>query len=150
MNSHRVFGSLLVLVLVGCGRRGVESQQSDADHPRQQQSEPHLGPPTTIAKPHFYDRVNVLCIGINEYNYLAAPLNQAEADARMFGETLKNEFGYESHYLLSRNATKHEIVRQLEDLGNTLVVDEALSVFFAGHGTAFARMHRRGNIPVPT
>ena len=101
-------------------------------------------------EPHFYGRVKVLCIGINDYRYINAPLNEAEADALAFGETLKRDFGYEPRYLLGRDAKKSAIENEITEMGNSLGTNEALIIFFACHGISFERIQQVENIPVPT
>ena len=63
-----------------------------------------------VAKPYFYDEVKVVCIGINRYRHASiGNLRKAEADAKLFGETLGKVFGYEPKYLLGKSATKTAI-----------------------------------------
>ncbi len=90
----------------------------------------------TATKPHFYNRVVVLCIGINKYRSAGvAELTFAESDAKAFAERVHDLYGYEPPVLLcGPEATKEAIEAKLAEYGEKLGQRDALILFFAGHG----------------
>src|SRR4051794_18117145 len=83
-----------------------------------------------------FNRVVVVAVGINRYESLTgtADLRFAEADARAFADLTRDAYGYESETILGSEATKVGIERTLERYGQELGDQDALIVFFAGHG----------------
>lgn len=84
----------------------------------------------------------ILSIGINEYANSQYNLKYAVADAQDFGQELKREQtklrNYESVEVIAlhdRDATKANILRSLTDLTAKIQPEDALVIFFAGHGT---------------
>ena len=75
---------------------------------------------------------HAILIGINGYapDSGLAPLRFAEEDARKLGQTLKDDFGFQTTVLLGAQATRDAIERELlsERKGDLLLW------FFAGHG----------------
>ncbi len=86
-------------------------------------------------KPRFYNRVFALCIGIERYLSDGIPktdlaINDAETVAKMLNE----HYGYETEILTGTKATKSAILGRIDELNKVLVADDALLLFFAGHG----------------
>jgi TPR repeat protein len=87
-----------------------------------------------VAAP-FYGQVHALCIGIDRYRLPGIPeLQWAEKDARTMAEVLEKQYGYRVEQLLGRQATRAAIRAKLEAYRETLGEDDALLVFWAGHG----------------
>jgi|GEM_PF-183355 len=85
----------------------------------------------------------VLTIGVNEYANPAYRLNYAAADAEAFAaevkrqqEALKRYARVEVISLADAQATKAAITQRLADLAKQVQPEDAVIVFFAGHGTA--------------
>jgi len=74
-----------------------------------------------------------LIIGINIYQNLPR-LKTAVNDARAVGKVLKNQYGFQVTTLLDREATRSNIVSQLNRLINGLNENEHLLIYYAGHG----------------
>ncbi|MGI8520827.1 MAG: caspase family protein [Actinomycetota bacterium] len=99
------------------------------------QREKPLEPEHVQAKPHVYNRVIVLCIGINKYQYSGIPaLDYAEPDANGFAQVVRSRYGYETAMLLGKDATRKAIGAKLGDYAVRLGEKDVLIVFFAGHG----------------
>jgi TPR repeat protein len=81
-----------------------------------------------------YPRVAALCVGINGYKLDSIrPLSYAEDDARALTEVLDKQYGCDVTRLLGHQATRSAIRAKLESY-RELGPDDALIVFFAGHG----------------
>ncbi|MBC7933426.1 MAG: caspase family protein, partial [Rubrivivax sp.] len=85
----------------------------------------------------------ILAVGVNKYANLGYNLKYAVADASEFGAELRRQqerlSGYERVELISLydgEATKRNILRALADLVARVRPEDALTVYFAGHGTA--------------
>ncbi|MFS8085296.1 MAG: caspase family protein, partial [Acidobacteriota bacterium] len=85
----------------------------------------------------------VLAVGVNEYANAQYNLKYAVADAQDFGEELKRQQTKLNNYervevilLTDREATKANILKSLADLSAKIQPEDALVIFFAGHGTA--------------
>ena len=85
----------------------------------------------------------VLAVGVNEYANSEYNLKYAVADARDFAAELKRQQAKLGNYervevisLNDREATKANILRSLADLSAKIQPEDALVIFFAGHGTA--------------
>ncbi|EDN67552.1 hypothetical protein BGP_3550 [Beggiatoa sp. PS] len=61
-------------------------------------------------------------------------LKTAVNDARAVGKVLKNQYGFQVTTLLDREATRSNIVSQLNRLINGLNENEHLLIYYAGHG----------------
>ena len=88
-------------------------------------------------KPRLYGRVVILCIGIEQYEHGALaklPAPAAETDARTLGGMLAAQYGYEAQYLIGPQATKEAILERIQTLSQELKAEDALIVFFSGHG----------------
>ncbi len=85
----------------------------------------------------------VLAVGVNEYANAQYNLKYAVADAQDFAAETKLEQAKISTYerveviaLNDRDATKANILKSLADLSMKIQPEDALVIFFAGHGTA--------------
>lgn len=85
----------------------------------------------------------ILAVGINNYSNLQYNLKYAVADALTFSievkrqqEMLKNYAWVEVAYLSDGEATKANIIQRLAQLANRVQPEDAVIVYFAGHGTA--------------
>jgi WD40 repeat protein/uncharacterized caspase-like protein len=85
----------------------------------------------------------VLAVGVNEYANSEYNLKYAVADARDFAAELKRQQAKLGNYervevisLIDRDATKANILKSLTDLFAKVQPEDALVIFFAGHGTA--------------
>jgi WD40 repeat protein/uncharacterized caspase-like protein len=87
--------------------------------------------------------IHVLAIGIDEYANSQYNLKYAVADAQAFGEEVKRQQAKLNTYaaveivpLNNESATKAAILRALRDLSVRTQPEDAIIVYFAGHGTA--------------
>jgi WD40 repeat protein/uncharacterized caspase-like protein len=85
----------------------------------------------------------VLAVGINEYANAQYNLKYAVADAQDFGEETRIQQTKLSNYarvevisLNDREATKIKILGSLQSLASKVQPEDAVIIFFAGHGTA--------------
>lgn len=85
----------------------------------------------------------VLAVGINEYANAQYNLKYAVADAQDFGEETRLQQTKLSNYsrvevitLSDRDATKAKILESLGSLASKAQPEDAVMIFFAGHGTA--------------
>ena len=85
----------------------------------------------------------VLAIGVNEYANGEYNLKYAVADAKAFGaefeaqqKRLDRLQRVEVTYLTDRDATKVNIMQQLETLTKKVEPEDVVMIYFAGHGTA--------------
>ncbi len=95
-------------------------------------------PPVVVpsnAAPLAYKRVLVVGIGIDLYENGRIPSTKySENDANNLTTRLKVDYGYDSLTLIGKAATREAIQQTLAEQGKALGPDEALIVFFAGHG----------------
>lgn len=85
----------------------------------------------------------VVAIGVNEYANPQYNLNYAVADARSFAEefkraqdALKNYSAVNVTILENQNSTKASILKALSDVASKIEPEDAVVIYFAGHGTA--------------
>ena len=85
----------------------------------------------------------ILAIGVNQYTNSEYNLKYAVADAQDFANELKHQQATLGNYehvevasLNDRNATKANILRSLTGLSATVQPEDAVVIYFAGHGTA--------------
>ena len=85
----------------------------------------------------------ILAVGVNEYANTDYNLNFAVADAQAFADEMKRQQTKLNHYerieiiaLGDRTATKAAILKSLADLSGKTQPEDAVIIFFAGHGTA--------------
>ncbi len=74
---------------------------------------------------------HALVIGINDYKSLPK-LKTAVIDARAVAQTLKDDYGYTIH--LMENPTRGDIIDKFDEMRETLVEDDNLLIYYAGHG----------------
>src|SRR4051812_46955758 len=88
------------------------------------------------ARPHVFKRVVVLAIGVNKYPDLlgVGNLKYAEVDAESVAKVLRENYGYEVVPLLGDKATRVGIEKALKNVGDDLGEEDALVIYFAGHG----------------
>ncbi|HZE70162.1 MAG TPA: caspase family protein [Pyrinomonadaceae bacterium] len=84
----------------------------------------------------------VLSVGVNEYENKAFNLTYAVPDAEDFGAELRKQQENLKHYerteiipLYNNQATKEKILGVLKDLAARVQPEDAVVVYFAGHGT---------------
>jgi WD40 repeat protein len=85
----------------------------------------------------------ILAVGINEYANSDYNLHFADADAQGFSEELKQQLAKQERFerfdvtvLSDSNATKSNILKAIEDLGERVHPEDELFMFIASHGTA--------------
>lgn len=85
----------------------------------------------------------LFAVGVNEYANSQYNLRYAVADAREFSEQFKQAQAKLDNYehieltlMSNQDATKANILKSLTDLSARLQPEDALVMFFAGHGTA--------------
>lgn len=85
----------------------------------------------------------ILSVGVNEYANPEYNLKYAVADARDFAEEMRQQQAKLGQYerveivsLNDRDATKAGILKSLTDLSGKTQPEDAVIIFFAGHGTA--------------
>lgn len=98
-----------------------------------------------------YVNVHALCIGINQYKSSGiSALKWAEKDATELSDVLKTRFGYVVRTLIGAAARRTAILETLERYQSMLGPDDALIVFFAGHGqTVELESHGRAGFLIP-
>ncbi|MFT7515047.1 MAG: serine/threonine protein kinase [Candidatus Omnitrophota bacterium] len=84
-------------------------------------------------------RYHALVIGINEYANGWQPLKNAAGDAEAVGQVLNDQYGFSVQYLLNEQATKENILFELEHITNKTVEDMVL-IYFAGHGEHYTKL----------
>ena len=103
-------------------------------------------------KPRLYNRVVVLCIGINDY---ASPktkdLSYAESDATALWPTASATlYGYETVLLARERCHAAAIGKRLREYREQLGEKDVLIVYFAGHGQVIElQSHGRAGSLVP-
>jgi WD40 repeat protein len=85
----------------------------------------------------------ILAVGINEYANSDYNLHFADADAQGFTEELRQQLAKQERFerfdvtvLGDSNATKSNILKAIEDLGERIHPEDELFIFIASHGTA--------------
>jgi WD40 repeat protein len=85
----------------------------------------------------------VLAVGVNQYANSGYNLKYAVADAQDFAEELKRQQVKVGNYervevisLIDKDATKGNILKLLTDLPAKIQPEDAVVIYFAGHGTA--------------
>lgn len=85
----------------------------------------------------------VLVVGVNEYANAQYNLQYAVPDAQAFGEEVKRQQSNLDKYerveviaLNDKDATKANILKSLGDLSAKVQPEDAVIIYFAGHGTA--------------
>lgn len=101
--------------------------------------------------PHLYPNVYALAVGINQYRSQGIPaLKWAEKDAEDVATLFEERYGYQVTKIIGAAATKAAILAKLQEYQDRLGPDDALLLFFAGHGQTVAQeSHGRGGYLVP-
>lgn len=110
--------SITLLTASACGR------------PENSSAQPTANPQTAAAALHFH----ALVIGVSDYSGSDWPtLSTARDDADAIGSVLEDQYGFDVVKLLDRKASRKNILHALDEL-MTLGADDALLIYFAGHG----------------
>jgi WD40 repeat protein len=87
--------------------------------------------------------LHVLAIGVNQHDYQPLNLRYAVADAQSFAAEIKRQQKSLKHFphvetklLVDKQATKRNILAALAELAHAAHPEDAVIVYFAGHGTA--------------
>ena len=90
--------------------------------------------PSATAAPVY----RALLIGINSYDPAGGSgwqsLKSARPDAEAMAATLQHDYGFQVHTLLDAQATRAAIISALDELSSASGENDALLVYFAGHG----------------
>jgi hypothetical protein len=78
-------------------------------------------------------RFFALVIGINNYRNLDR-LKTAVNDARSVAQVLKADYGFETTLILNEQATRDNIMKELNTLRRKLTSRDRLLIYYAGHG----------------
>lgn len=90
-----------------------------------------------------------LLIGINSYTGYWPQLSNAVNDAKELADVLKNQYYFdEVHTLLDKNATRENIINQIEHLVNSSTPDDNILIFYAGHGQFKKSLNKGYWVPV--
>lgn len=91
-----------------------------------------------------------LIIGNNVYHDRSGQwphLKTAISDARAIGNLLKKQYGFNDITLLE-NATRREVLKALEEMGNRALPDDNILIYYAGHGFIDEEKSRGFWVPV--
>lgn len=95
-------------------------------------AEPSGSPPV---RPHYYNRVVAVCIGIERYQADRPTIAAgARGDAEAMADLFTKGYGFEVVKLLDADATRERILGEIDRQRAGLGERDALIVFFAGHG----------------
>ncbi len=139
--------SVLVLALLRPGLRAAEP--ADA---RGGLAGPDVTGLSRLPK-RVYVQVHAVCIGIEDYLSPGVPTARAAAsDAESMAELFRAKYGYEVTLLTGTEAARNRILEVIDQYvqgkgaGQGLGSDDALIVYFAGHGQTVAThdLHRTG------
>jgi TPR repeat protein len=90
------------------------------------------------SRPHFYEKVQVVCVGIDNYASPGTQLNEAVSDAQALAAVLDRRFAFgPAKMLLDDKATKQAIMDTLEEIDRQAKPPEVLILYFACHGVVF-------------
>ncbi|MDX2287028.1 MAG: SUMF1/EgtB/PvdO family nonheme iron enzyme [Bacteroidia bacterium] len=81
-------------------------------------------------------RNHLLVIGVDAYVHLR-PLNNAVRDAKAIRQVLESRYQFDPqhiHELYDRDASRRNILRQLQHYERSLSADDNLLIYFSGHG----------------
>ena len=108
-------------------------------------SETPIKPAAPRAKPGEYGQYYALVIGNQDYLHLPK-LDTAVADARAVADVLQKRYGFKVTILV--NATRYQILSELNKLRTRLTEKDNLMIYYAGHGE-LDRANLRGHwLPV--
>lgn len=93
-----------------------------------------------------FGRYHALVIGNQAYRHLPA-LKTPTADAEAIAEMLRRDYGFASVVLL-KDVTRTEIIRALDEFRRTLIENDNLLIYYAGHGYLDKEVDRGYWLPV--
>lgn len=94
-------------------------------------------PTDDIARPNLPNgNYYALVIGIDKYPPPMKQLKTAVNDAKVIGNILESDYGFQVQYLLDEDATRFKILDALSRYRNTLNENDNLLIYYAGHGYA--------------
>jgi hypothetical protein len=79
-------------------------------------------------------RSYALLIGINAYRGDVGRLQTAVADARAVAQVLKDDYGFQTTLLLDAQATRGNILKNLDRFKKSLNPEDRFLLYYAGHG----------------
>ena len=79
-------------------------------------------------------RSYALLIGINSYRTDVGRLQTAVADARAVAQVLKDDYGFQTTLLLDAQATRGNILKNLDRFKKSLNPEDRFLLYYAGHG----------------
>lgn len=102
------------------------------------------------SRPHFYEGVEVICVGIDDYFSPGVPkLIQAVADAKIFAGVAEKQFGFGTpKFLLNKDATRKGILDALDEIDRRSQPPEVLVLYFACHGISFEFTEKGHPVPI--
>ncbi|MGD1007909.1 MAG: caspase family protein [Ignavibacteriaceae bacterium] len=94
-------------------------------------------------------RYIALVIGINAYDGYWPSLSNAVNDAREVANVLKNDYMFDSVItLIDQQATRNNIIHELELLTTTMKSDDNLLIYYSGHGQFKKELNKGFWVPV--
>lgn len=104
-----------------------------------------LTQPAPIAASATRTRYVALVVGNNDYKYVPR-LSTALVDAQEVARVLRTQFGFQTEFV--PNATREQILGALNKYRNELSPDQALVIYYAGHGYRDKEVDRAYWLPV--
>ncbi len=90
-----------------------------------------------------------LVVGINSYGGYWPPLRNAVNDARGVAEVLKNDYRFDTVItVLDEQATRKNIIHELEILTSSIKSDDNLLIYYSGHGQFKKELNKGYWVPV--
>jgi TPR repeat protein len=130
--------------MVAVDRRGRNTMLDFSLVP-EESAETRVKPAAPRAKPGEYGEYYALVIGNQQYQHLPK-LDTAVADAQAVGDLLQKHYGFKVTALI--NATRYQILSELNKLRAKLTEKDNLMIYYAGHGE-LDRANLRGHwLPV--
>ena len=77
---------------------------------------------------------HALIIGINNYDSSIGELDTAVNDAKALDDILTYKYGFKTKTLIDEDATRDQIIDTLDYYIDTLISNDNLLIYFAGHG----------------
>ena len=93
---------------------------------------------------------HLFCIGINDYEHVSK-LNNAVKDVEDFAALMEKEYNFKKehiHILKNKQATKENIIDELEEYAGKLKQEDNFLLYFSGHGVKHQLTERGYWIPV--
>jgi len=90
-----------------------------------------------------------LVIGINSYEGYWTPLINAVNDAKSFAELLRNDYMFDTVItLIDKEATRNNIIHQLELLTTNIKSNDNVLIYYSGHGQLKKELNKGYWVPV--